>query len=265
MSVDNPYMVNLNPFAAPQSTFPLEAGYVSPQRNSQSERQSPPSRPIPPPVPAPVAGPTGMHELDDADLAITACANEFARHVSNLETRSLTQAGVQEAIARFGNSPEAVALDQAVDRLDGAAADAQKKLDDALGAVNTGDDSAAQQTRNSRVWDRERAGLEMAAKNGRLINAVTDLMQRAAPADLPVLKEELGPFLEQRKLPSNILDKLAAQRVPAVSDAQRQATITAKAALVMKANRDMVRKSIATTPSPEAFRRPQFIPKTAVR
>jgi hypothetical protein len=265
MTNPNPYMVNLNPFAAPQTTFPLEPGYVPPSHSSQSERQAPPSRPTPPPASAPATGPTAMPELDDADLAIATCANEFARHVSNLQTRGLTQAGVQEAIARFGNSPEATAMDQAVARLDGAAADAQKKLNDALGAVSTNDDSAAQQTRNSRVWDRAHAGLEIAAKNGRLVEAVTKLMQSAAPADLPVLKEELGPFLEQRKIPSKFLNAFMTQRVPAVSDAQRQADLAKTAAQIMTANRDLVRKSIATTPSPEAFRRPQFIPKSAVR
>jgi len=95
----------------------------------------------------------------------------------------------------------------------------------------------------------------MAAKNGRHIDAVADLMQSAAPADLPVLQEELGAFLEQRKIPSKFLDAPVARRVPAIADARRQATIAAKAAQVMKANREMVRKSIVTTPSPEAFRR----------
>jgi hypothetical protein len=87
----------------------------------------------------------------------------------------------------------------------------------------------------------------------------------SSAADLPVLQEELGPFLQQRKIPSKFIDSLITQRVPEISDAQRQATIATKAATVMKANRDAVRKSIASTPSPGAFRRPQIIPKTAVR
>jgi hypothetical protein len=265
MTAANPYMVNLNPFAAAQTTYPLEAGYVPPPRSSQPPRQAaPPPRPTPPAA-ALATGPSDMPGLDDADLAILTAANTFERHVSTLRTRGLTQAGVHEAIARFGESPEAKAMDAAVDRLDGLAAEAQQKLADALSAVNTGNDSAAQQARNSRVWDREKAGLEIAAKNGRLLDAVTKLMQSAAPADLPVLQEELGPFLEQRKIPSKFMDALVARRVPAIAGAQRQAVVATKAAQVMGANRDMVRKSIATTPSPEAFRRPQFIPKTAVR
>jgi len=63
-----------------------------------------------------------------------------------LQTHGLTQAGVQEAIARFGNSPDAEAMDQAVDLREPVAADARKKLNDALGAVNTGNDSAAKQS-----------------------------------------------------------------------------------------------------------------------
>jgi hypothetical protein len=97
--------------------------------------------------------------------------------------------------------------------------------------VQPGD--AAQESRNTRTWDRERRKLDAAPDAGHLIASARQALESATRPELGVLLQEFPSYLESHDVPTDWINPVVAQTVPEIAAAQQQAQRAQQAATVV--------------------------------
>lgn len=157
--------------------------------------------------------------------------------------RELHAEVMSELRRTFENTDAAVALDAheaAVERQLAAARERKQQVRDAM--TTAGQDTASE-LRSGRAWDRTRRTLD-AKSDGAVVSAVADAFRHARPGELPVLAEEVTPYLESRGVPTEFVDDLIAQADPEYAAACADVRLAEKQYAVCKWNADKVRKEI---------------------
>lgn len=171
----------------------------------------------------------------DAYAAQVNAAKAFEAHLANVRgNKDLTPQGRENAIAAFANTPAAQAVDQAHEVMQQHAAAAHANLDAARNALVQPGDSA-QELRNNRIWNRDKAVLDR-AKDGKVGAVARQLISAAGRAELGVLREELGPYLESRGVEFDWLPTAFEQSVPELAQASQDARQAQRHADVISAN-----------------------------
>jgi hypothetical protein len=186
--------------------------------------------------------------------------------------RSTTPEGAKQRINEFTRTSAAKAVDAALDSVRERRDKAAARVEHLKRELSPAGDTATE-LRNSRYWERTVKILDNVSDHMRLSNVANDLIATADRAELGVLLQELGPYMQARiealNVPQNnrqrILDGYVTaieaatdKAVPEYGKAKRQLSQAEKAFQVTTHNAKLVRDCF-TLGSPLAYRKPQFI------
>jgi hypothetical protein len=166
--------------------------------------------------------------------------------------------GYRDQIAKFTDTDAAKAVDKSAEqvraRADQAAADVEKFR---RNLTQPGD--AAQESRNSRFWNRTKAVLDHADTNGTgtAFALAQELLAKASSEEVGVLVEELGPYFAARGLKMeqvnrstgatvDLLDEAIARVFPDYATARTKLNKAKQAATLVEQGAAYVRQSFAT-------------------
>lgn len=122
-------------------------------------------------------------------------------------------------------------------------AEAKARKQQVRDAMTTAGQDTASELRSGRTWDRTRRTLD-AKSDGAVVSAVADVFRHARPSELPVLAEEVTPYLESRGVTTEFVDDLIAQADPEYAAVCADVRLAEKQYAVCKWNTDKVRKEI---------------------
>lgn len=196
--------------------------------------------------------------FEQAQAALNHVQKEFHRHIEtvNANRDHYTETGYREQIGNFTQTDAFKSmnhhLDQVRTRRDQAKADVDK-IRSAL--VKPGD--AAQESRNTRFWNRTQPKLD-AAQTGASSLALK-LIEQATPEQLSVLIEELPSYFEVRNtnLPDNhrkhatqsideAIDSKIQRTIPEYGSAAKKLGKAEQAVTIVEANADRLHRAITT-------------------
>ncbi|OBI90966.1 hypothetical protein A9X00_18240 [Mycobacterium sp. 1245805.9] len=143
-----------------------------------------------------------------------------------------------------------MALGPALDAAKAHADAAGAKVDGAVKGQRVDTSDVAAQLAADRFWRRAERTLESITGAPKLAQAAQDLIANANDAQIPVLAEELGPYLASRNVPTGWLSNALAARVPGLSDAQADATLLARQYAVLAQNHANLTKAFAADTNP---------------
>ncbi|BCI83167.1 hypothetical protein MTY66_47920 [Mycolicibacterium sp. TY66] len=120
---------------------------------------------------------------------------------------------------------------------------AQDRVRQVRERMTTAGDDTASELRNGRAWDRVVRTLD-AKPEGALVAAATDVLMKAKVSELPVLADEIPPYLASRGAPTEFVDDVLARRDPEYAAAVCDARLAAKQKAVADWNTAKLRKEI---------------------
>ena len=238
--------------------IPNGIGYKVPAEHRGYQPPQTPEPFAPPPVTAAPVRAEGT-VLEQAHAAMVHARNSFEKHVTttNESRHHYTDEGFQQQLARFFDTPAAKDVDCAVTRVlqrrDNAAIQVDKIRKDLSPA---GD--AATELRASRLWLRTQRRLD-SLDSGKLFGAATDLIANSSRAELGVLLEEIGPYLESRGVSTDWIDTAVGQAVPEYGSALAQLKKANQAATIVEYNSKALRDSFTNAATNGAYRKPLFV------
>jgi hypothetical protein len=190
----------------PNTLFRDQPGYQRPDPHPDDAYQ-------PRPVTA-RALPTNGTVVERSYAAILHARDAFQKHVdqTNQDQHRYSAQGYNEQIAAFKGTDAARAVDTAIadvrSRRDQAQADANR-IRGAL--IQPGD--AAQESRNSRFWQRTLRTLDSVTRPLDLTAFIDEVLANASQSELGVLLEELGPYVKSRIETLNITEPKVKNRI----------------------------------------------------
>lgn len=201
------------------------------------------------------APPTGT-VVEQAHNSMVGAASEFAKHLDEIqrERHHLSEDGFRARIAAFTKTPAAAAVEDAVSRVQERAEEAATLVDKLRRDMSVPHDAVAEM-RAGRSWNRTRLTLD-SARNSKAIVAAKSIIANADPAELGVLCEELGPYLQSRGLPTEWVEDAIGQAVPEYGAARARLTKARKARLIAEHNATTLRKGFAEGRLPAALANP---------
>jgi hypothetical protein len=238
------------------TTYEIPNGFAY-RTDDEGRASSPPTPPeqfVAPRVTASAATSTGT-AFESAGAAIAHANKAFQRHVeATNENRHLyTDEGFRDQLAKFSDTAAVRAVDQAVEqvraRRDQATADIEKFR---RNLSQLGD--AAQESRNTRYWNRTKAVLDR-LDPAQLFGAAQELLAKAERDEISVLAEELTPYIAARGGVSEVTNKqtgakrelidIAIEQVfPEYAQAKKQLKTAAAAATMVEQSATVLRKGI---------------------
>lgn len=176
-----------NIFDQPNTLFPNEPGYQRPDRADDYQ----PTKPFVAAVTA-----TGT-AAEQAHAAMEHAADAHAKYLAKLnEDRDRYSAtGYAQQAALFGETSAAKAVDNAVAQVQARVDQAEVEVAKVRESLTRPGD-AAQESRNSRYWNRTKAVLDTIEKGGKF-NEAEALLKHASRDELSVLLEELPAYMRQ--------------------------------------------------------------------
>jgi hypothetical protein len=190
--------------------------------------------------------PKGETVAELAESALRQVNAKLGEFVANVATRQhlLSTEGVQVELAAFADTAAARAIDVHAAQVDDRAAQAEAKVQAVLdGLVRPGD--AAQETRNTRTWDRALRQLDAAAANGEVNQVAHHLLATAPPDQLGLMISELRPYLHSRNIGDEWIDSALEQRVPPLAQARAEARKAEQTRQIISYGAARVREGIA--------------------
>lgn len=170
--------------------------------------------------------------------------NAVAPVVAMTDAQRELHAEVKTELRRtFENTGAAAALDVHEAAIERQLAEAKARKSQVRGAMTTTGHDAASELRDTRTWNRTRRTLD-AKDNGAVVSAVADVFRHARPSELPVLAEEVTPYLESRGVPTEFVDDLIAQADPEYAAACADVRLAEKQHAVCRWNAEKLRKEI---------------------
>lgn len=173
-----------------------------------------------------VAADTGGTTFEQAMAALSHAQNEFQEHVRNLEAarRFYSDEGFRQQIDNFIDTPTFRSIDEHVDRVKARRDQAQGAADTVRGSlIQPGD--AAQESRNTRFWNRTKPKLDVTT-GAEAFQVAEKLIAAATPEELSVLLEELPSYFEVKvsNLPTREQTRLIADLGRALDTRIQQAS-----------------------------------------
>jgi hypothetical protein len=166
--------------------------------------------------------------LEQAHAAIVHARNEFAKHIEKTNTDRLqaerigqhlyTDDGYREQLTRFKDTTAGKAVPNAVEQVR-ARCEQHAAAIDAIRRNISQPGDAAQESRNSRTWARNRPLLEQAAQKGNLLFAAEELMGKATREELGVLAEELPAFFAAHGVTTTVTNQKTGEKKDLIDEA----------------------------------------------
>jgi hypothetical protein len=187
-----------------------------------------------------------VHEVYKLALAVRSAQESWNRNVeSERESKRLDPEMAISESKRFRDSDAAASLavaGQTVDAwLDTKRAAAQQVLE----GLSTYDEAGGEQ--RDRAWARTKLRIDRAQDDpsGKsTVQVARDAIATARPEELPVLIEEVGPYLETLGLPTSFVNAEVAAKVPEYAAAQRDLQNATRDATVVKQDIAAVQRGI---------------------
>ena len=197
-----------------------------------------------PPAPAPSADTAFGRSYDmveDTLKHLRAYHDSVGEHAAEY-----SQDGLAMQLKRFGETPEARALDEAEAMADQRVAELAEEAEQARRDLAKEPDpvqSTRIWSRHQRIWD-NKTGPE-------LVGAVQKSIASATPEELGVLMNETEPYLESRGLPTTIVEPVLEQAAPEYAAKKARAAKAEKARQIQRDNLRKVRQGIAAGAAPK--------------
>jgi hypothetical protein len=152
----------------------------------------------------------------------------------------------------FVTSDAAQALQPTLDAARAYADEADQKVKAAVKGQKVDTTDVAAQFAADRFWRRTERTLDAITNQSKLVSAARDLIANATDAELPVVAEEIEPYLSSRGAPTVWVNAALAQRIPGVDDQRAEATLRAKRVAVLGQNHNSLTRAFsAGTPAPQ--------------
>lgn len=221
-------MVNKGIYDNPNSVFHNRPDFVRPDSADDL---------VPTQVKAPARTFQGT-ATERAYAAITHAQNQYLSHVRTTAANKdrYSELNYKRQLAGFAATDAAGALDTAVGSMKDRVDQARAHVDKTRASLNKPGD-AAQESRNTRYWNRTKPLLDKAGPG--TLSVAMKFIERATPDELSVLLEELPSYLEVSRGPEDVqravaaLDAQAQRSVPEYGRAVRQLGKAEKAATVV--------------------------------
>jgi hypothetical protein len=198
-----------------------------------------------------------------AHATVTSAAEAFEKHLDGIDPDRYSASGLAEQIANFTGTDAYKAVGAAVQRVQSAAAAADKRVAAVRDSLSSDGDTAAE-LRATRYWTRTKGVLD--TKDGsQLSMTASGLVQSASPEELGTLIQELPSYLSTRGSNADWLDAAVANAVPAYADALADQSLAGKARDVTSFNAKRLSQSVSQTATPSSYRRPNWVPLDAIR
>jgi hypothetical protein len=211
-----------------------------------------PARPAyPPPVPSGFIDPGGKTPVEHA------LRTQQAVHKMYTDWRAAHPQGIDPNVLRdnagaFSVSDAALALPPVLAAVQAEADAANKKADDLIKGQKVDTSDVAAQLAADRYWRRAERTLDAIKDPAKVGKAVQDLIANADDAQIPVIAEEVEPYMLARNIPTGWLPAALSTRIPGLSDAQASATLAARQAAVLAQNHQNLTRAMErdTNPAP---------------
>lgn len=201
--------------------------------------------PTPPPTHVPSL--RGPDPYSQAHYLVEDVRNMFIAH-RNSQHPDVPMDLQAAAAGDFAESPAAKAIQPLVDAVK---ADADAAQREALGYLQTyaTPPTADAQATAARYFDRVERQLGSLG-GGRLLDAVTKIIESATPEQIPVLVEDLIPTLAAKGSPAEALTPVFSRALPEFAAKQAAATQRAKASALIQAEAQSTLRSITHNTNP---------------
>jgi hypothetical protein len=199
--------------------------------------------------------PSGETTVAQAFSAMSIAQKAHQQHLDELQRGKdqFSPEGYAAQVAAFANTPEALAVDAheaaVIARRNQAEADYARTLADLSPA---GD--AAQETRNSRVWDRHRHAIDNAKSP---VTAARVAINQADAAELAVLLEEVPAHLAASGQPAEWVNGAVEQRAPELAAARKALDKANQAVTVTQYDAARLREGFASGRPPVTLVNPE--------
>lgn len=218
----------------PNTAFPERGGYA---RSDRADDYQPARATV-------RAGTFTGSAVEQAAAAMEHANKAHAKYLDSLagERHRYSAGGYLEQAALFGSTDAAKAVDNAVTLVETRVAEAETAVKNIRKNLTKAGD-AAQESRNTRYWDRTQAVLEAAGDKrfGRAQQLIKD--PDLTPEQLGVLLEELPAYLETHGITTDWMDPLLHQVVPEYATAKQKLSVANQALIVTKRNARTLQQS----------------------
>lgn len=216
---------------------------------TQSTFGSRPAPAYPPPLPPFNADVGGRDPIEHA------LRTQQAVHQNYTDWRAAHAPGIDPNILKdnagmYQVSEGALALGPALDGAKAHADAAKGKVDSAVKGQRVDTSDVAAQLAADRYWQRALRTLDAITGAPKVAAAAQDLIANADDSQIPVLAEELEPYLASRNVPTGWLAGALAGRVDGLEDAQADATLAARQVAVLAHNDAGLRNSFVADTNP---------------
>lgn len=189
----------------------------------------------PPPIPTAFIDPGGTTPVEHALRTQQVVAQQYA------DWRAAHSPDISPDVLRnnagaFIVSDAALALPEAMRGVLDDADAAKAKVDSLVKGQKVDTSDVAAQLAADRYWRRAERTLDAIKDPAKVATAAQDLIANADDAQIPVVSEELGPYLQSRNIPTSWLSGALSGRIPGLADAQQAATLAARQAAVLAQN-----------------------------
>jgi hypothetical protein len=137
---------------------------------------------------------------------------------------------------QFAYTDAALALPDAVAAVQAEADDADKRVNDVVSAQKVDSSDVAAQLAAQRFWSRTQRTLDAIKDTSKLAAAARDLIANADDSAVPVIVEEIEPYLEARNVPTSWLTDALSGRIPGLADAKADQIIKQRQLAMVKDN-----------------------------
>jgi hypothetical protein len=213
---------------------------------------APARRPYPPLLPPLDPSTVGGQDATDRAARLQRVARQQYIDWRNSFSPNVSGGDRRDSANLFKISDAAASLKPALDEVAAERDAAQAAVDAAVKGQKVDSTDVAAQLAADRYWRRTERTLDSIKDVPKLASAAGDLVAHASDSELPVLVEELGPYLAIRNIPTEWLNEALAQRVPGLDDLRDDATLNAKHYAVLAQNHAGLVKafSAGTLPPP---------------
>ena len=199
---------------------------------------------------------------EQAHTAVAHAQKMFHRYVDRIDTTKYSLEGVQDVIAQFANTDAGKGFEAAVARVEENRDQAAARVEHLKRELSPSGDGATE-LRNSRLWDRAARILDNVGDVSRLSSVAGALIAKSSRAELGVLLQELGPYMQARIEAMNIsprdkqllldghiaaIEAATDKVVPEYARAKRRLSKAEQVFQIMRWNAEGMRKRFTSAP-----------------
>jgi hypothetical protein len=206
---------------------------------------------------APIRGEPASTPIAKAHQAILDALDQFEQDwadVSHAEQGGTVTASGRAELVADAARPASHAIDAAVAQAESRAQRADQNYQQVRNGLSPQSSDVAAMLRADAIWRRASQELD-ALPAERLIPATQRLIERASPAELSVLAEELPSFLSTRDVPTDWLDSALEAGSPTLKTAAAQRKLATQAHAIIGSNARAAKRAMQSA-GHGSYRRP---------